>query len=118
VVNYSNVGMVPGQAAECAPETEAAYQAARRGQRGDSKCRRGHERLRGYAARPLVQRLLGRARHQGHGGDRGLGSLSLGFQITALADSVVAWSHDQSAGWTAYSRTAVADGLTMDDVAG
>ena len=41
-----------------------------------------------------------------------------GFQIAALADSVAAWSFDQSAGWTAYSRTAVANDLTMDDVAG
>jgi hypothetical protein len=30
---------------------------------------------------------------------------------------VVAWSYDQSAGWTAYARTAVDNGLTMDEVA-
>jgi peptide/nickel transport system substrate-binding protein len=40
-----------------------------------------------------------------------------GSQNTVLADSVVAWSYDQSAGWTAYSRTAVDNGLTMDEVA-
>jgi peptide/nickel transport system substrate-binding protein len=41
-----------------------------------------------------------------------------GSQNTVLADSVVAWSYDQSAGWTAYSRTAVDNGLTIEEVAG
>jgi peptide/nickel transport system substrate-binding protein len=40
-----------------------------------------------------------------------------GSQNTALADSVVHWVYDQSAAWTAYSRTAVDNGLTMDEVA-
>jgi hypothetical protein len=40
-----------------------------------------------------------------------------GFQNVELADSVVKWNFDQSASWTAYSRIAVDNGLTMDQVA-
>ncbi len=41
-----------------------------------------------------------------------------GSQNTALADTVVQWNYDQSAGWTAYSRIAVDNALTMEEVAG
>jgi peptide/nickel transport system substrate-binding protein len=41
-----------------------------------------------------------------------------GTQNVVLADSVVAWTFDQSAAYTAYSRTAVDNGLTMEEVAG
>ncbi len=40
-----------------------------------------------------------------------------GSQNTAIGDSVVSWTYDQSAGWTAYSRVAVDNDLTMDEVA-
>lgn len=40
-----------------------------------------------------------------------------GSQNTVVADSVVKWTYDQSAAWTAYSRVAVDNGLTMDEVA-
>jgi peptide/nickel transport system substrate-binding protein len=40
-----------------------------------------------------------------------------GSNNTEISDAVVQWVYDQSAGWTAYSRTAVDNGLTMDEVA-
>ena len=40
-----------------------------------------------------------------------------GSQNTVQADSVTRWVFDQSTGWTAYSRVAVDNGLTMEEVA-
>ncbi len=39
-----------------------------------------------------------------------------GAQNTELGDAVAKWNYDQSAGWSAYSRMAVDNGLTMDQV--
>jgi ABC-type transport system substrate-binding protein len=40
-----------------------------------------------------------------------------GSQNVAIGDSVVQWVYDQSAAWTAYSRVAVDNDLTIEDVA-
>jgi peptide/nickel transport system substrate-binding protein len=117
LVNYSLVGLTEEAAAECGPDTEAAYQAA---VEANGEIPSVDADMEACVATPpgpeynacwaaldtrLMEEIVPWVPYR------------WGSQNTVLADSVVSWSYDQSAGWTAYSRTAVDNGLTMDEVA-
>jgi peptide/nickel transport system substrate-binding protein len=118
-INYSNVGMTKDQAAECGDNVLAAWNAA---------TNNGANPIPGVDAEmeQCVKTPAGDAYQQCWANlDKKLMEEIVpwvpyrwGSQNTVLADSVVQWNFDQAAGWTAYSRIAVDNGLTMDQVAG
>ena len=116
--NYSNVGITEDIAAECGDNVLAAYQAA---VAANGPIPSVDEDMATCVATPpgdaynacwagvdqrLMEEIVPWVPYR------------WGSQNTALADSVVSWTYDQSAGWTAYSRVAVDNGLTMEEVAG
>ncbi len=116
--NYSNVGITQDMAAECGDNVLAAYDAA---VATNGEIPSVDDEMAACVATPpgdeynacwaaLDQRLM----------EEIVPWIPYrwGSQNTALADSVVSWTYDQSAGWTAYSRVAVDNGLTMEEVAG
>jgi ABC-type transport system substrate-binding protein len=116
-VNYSNVGITREMAAECGADVAAAYDAA----------------VEANGEIPSVDADMDAcvATPPGAGYNACWAALDArlmeeivpivpyrwGTVVTALADSVVAWTFDQSDAYTAYSRVAVTNGLTMDEVA-
>jgi peptide/nickel transport system substrate-binding protein len=117
-VNYSNVGITQDKAAECGDNVLAAYNAAVAangdipGVDADMEACVATPQGDAYNAcwaaldQKLMEEIVPWVPYR------------WGSQNTVLADSVVKWVYDQSAGWTAYSRVAVDNGLTMDQVAG
>jgi peptide/nickel transport system substrate-binding protein len=117
-VNYSNVGITEDVAAECGDNVLDAYNAA---VEANGEIPSVDADMEACVATPpgdeynacwaaLDQRLMEEIVPWV--------PYRWGSQNTVLADSVVAWTFDQSAGWTAYSRTAVDNGLTIEEVAG
>ncbi len=116
-VNYSNIGMTEDVAAECGDNVLEAYNAA---VEANGPIPNVDADMEACLAKPagaeynacwaaldqkLMEEIVPWVPYR------------WGSQNTVLADSVVGWEYDQSAGWTAYSRTAVDNGLTMDEVA-
>jgi peptide/nickel transport system substrate-binding protein len=117
-VNYSNIGMTEDQAAECGDNVVAALKAA---VAANGEIPSVDDDMAACVATPpgdaynacwaaLDQRLMEEIVPWV--------PYRWGFQNVELADSVVNWTYDQSAGWTAYSRIAVDNGLTMEEVVG
>jgi peptide/nickel transport system substrate-binding protein len=117
-VNYSNIGITEDVAAECGDNVLAAYNAAVAANGPIPSVDADMEEC---VATPvgdaynacwaaLDQRLMEEIVPWV--------PYRWGSQNTVIADSVVKWGYDQSAGWTAYSRVAVDNGLTMADVVG
>jgi len=117
-VNYSNIGLDEALAKECGPKVYEAWKAAT--DNGKNPLPNVDQDMEECVAKPfgpeynacwaaldrkLMEEIVPWVPYR------------WGSQNTVLADSVVAWEYDQSAGWTAYSRTAVNNGLTMDEVA-
>ncbi len=117
-VNYSNIGMTEGTAAECGDDVLNAWKAAT--DNGANPIPSVDADMEACVATPvgdaynacwaaldtkLMEEIVPWVPYR------------WGSQNTVLADSVAAWTYDQSAGWTAYSRSAVDNGLTMDEVA-
>jgi peptide/nickel transport system substrate-binding protein len=116
-VNYSNVGITEDVAAECGDNVLEAYNAA---VEANGPIASVDEDMDACVATPpgdeynacwaaLDQRLM----------EEIVPWIPYrwGSNNTEISDAVVQWVYDQSAGWTAYSRTAVDNGLTMDEVA-
>ena len=116
--NYSNVGITQDMAAECGDNVLAAYDAA---VAANGEIPSVDDDMATCVATPpgdaynacwaaldqkLMEQIVPWIPYR------------WGSQNTAIADSVVSWTYDQSAGWTAYSRVAVDNGLTMEEVAG
>jgi peptide/nickel transport system substrate-binding protein len=117
-VNYSNVGMTQGQAARCGDAVLEAYTAAVEANGsipsvdGDMAICVGTPPGDAYEAcwaaidRRLMEEIVPWVPYR------------WASQNTVLGDPVVEWAYDQSASWTAYSRVAVDNDLTMEEVAG
>jgi ABC-type transport system substrate-binding protein len=117
-VNYSLVGITAEQAAECGPEVQRAYDTAVDvyGQipsvdEDMAACVAtppGPEYNACWAAidRRLMEEIVPWVPYR------------WGSTNVVLSDSVVAWEFDQSSSWTAYSRVAVDNELSIEDVAG
>jgi peptide/nickel transport system substrate-binding protein len=116
-VNYANVGITADLAEECGPEVLAAYNAA---VDANGEIPSVDADMEACVATPpgdaynacwaaLDQKLMEEVVPWV--------PYRWGSQNTAIGDSVVSWTYDQSAGWTALSRVAVDNGLTMDEVA-
>jgi ABC-type transport system substrate-binding protein len=116
-VNYSNVGMTEDFAAECGDDVVAAYNAAVEANgpipsvdADMDTCVAtppGDEYNACWAAidQKLMEEIVPWVPYR------------WGSNNTEISDAVVQWIYDQSAGWTAYSRVAVDNGLTIDEVA-
>ncbi len=118
LVNYSNVGLTKDLATECGDKVLAAWNAAT--DNGANPLPSVDADMEACVSTPagdaysacwaaLDQRLMEEIVPWV--------PYRWGAQNTEIADSVVAWNFDASASWTAYSRVAVDNGLTMDQVA-
>jgi peptide/nickel transport system substrate-binding protein len=117
-VNYANIGMTEELANECGPKVKAAYDAA---VAANGPIPNVDEDMANCVTLPpgdeynqcwfdldtkLMEEIVPWVPYR------------WGSQNTTLADSVVQWNYDQSAGWTAYAHIAVDNGLTMEEVTG
>ena len=117
-VNYSNVGMTEEFASECGPKVKAAYDAA---VAANGPIPSVDEDMANCVTLPpgpeytecwfeldkrLMEEIVPWVPYR------------WGAQNTTVADSVVQWNFDQSAGWTAYAHIAVDNGLTLEEVTG